>query len=393
MKALHFGAGNIGRGFIGEKLVESGFDLTFSDINEDLVESINFHHKYTIKIIQSDKFQEKIISGIKAINSKNLSVLIPLLSEVNLITTAVGSHVLECIAENIAESVICRVKNRVKNILYIIACENMTRGTSVLKKYVLRFLPVQYHSYLHQYVNFIDSVVDRIIPSMSNVNMESSLLVLVEEFYEWIVDSTQIKGVFPNIIGLKFSNNLISFIERKLFTLNTAHSVTAYLGLFFGYKTVYNAISDNKIRNIVLNAMKESGQVLIKRYNFNHVLHDQYIHTILNRFSNFYLSDNLKRIARFPLKKLNRNERLFKPILGNIEYNFLYKNLSIGVASVLHYCDDQDIESHHIQNLIKKIGLINALIKISGINMNYKLVLSIVEEYYNLIHYKFLNKN
>ena len=41
MKAVHFGAGNIGPGFVGLLLHEGGYELVFSDVSAPLVEAIN----------------------------------------------------------------------------------------------------------------------------------------------------------------------------------------------------------------------------------------------------------------------------------------------------------------------------------------------------------------
>ena len=44
MKVLHFGAGNIGRGFIGKLLSESGFEVIFVDVNQPVIDLINKAH-------------------------------------------------------------------------------------------------------------------------------------------------------------------------------------------------------------------------------------------------------------------------------------------------------------------------------------------------------------
>ena len=52
MKAVHFGAGNIGRGFIGELLYESGFSTTFVDVVKATVDYINETNSYEMYIIE-----------------------------------------------------------------------------------------------------------------------------------------------------------------------------------------------------------------------------------------------------------------------------------------------------------------------------------------------------
>jgi mannitol-1-phosphate 5-dehydrogenase len=62
------------------------------------------------------------------------------------------------------------------------------------------------------------------------------------------------------------TDNLMAFVERKLFTLNTGHIVTAYLGKLRGYRTIREAIEDPLIRSKVRRAMEESGAVLVQRW-------------------------------------------------------------------------------------------------------------------------------
>ena len=47
-KAIQFGAGNIGRGFIGGLLSEAGYHVVFADVNQEIVDKINEDKKYTI---------------------------------------------------------------------------------------------------------------------------------------------------------------------------------------------------------------------------------------------------------------------------------------------------------------------------------------------------------
>ncbi len=130
-------------------------------------------------------------------------------------------------------------------------------------------------------VGFVDSAVDRIVPP-AEPNPADPLEVTVEEFSEWIVDQTQFKGDIPNIKGMELTDNLMAFVERKLFTLNTGHLICAYLGKQAGVKWIKEAIAIEEIKAQVKATMEESGAVLIKRYGFDPQAHSAYIEKSLN---------------------------------------------------------------------------------------------------------------
>ncbi|MCU4137235.1 mannitol-1-phosphate 5-dehydrogenase [Buchnera aphidicola (Sitobion miscanthi)] len=381
MQALHFGAGNIGRGFVGKTLSQSGFNVIFSDVNQEIVDAINRNKEYSVQIISATTKNIVDVKRVSAINS-NDSNIIKIISIVDLITTAVGPRVLDKIALVIMRGIKLKIKNKSIKPLNIIACENKIQASSFLKQEVLKKLPIKYHDYLNEYIGFIDCSIDTIIPL---VNKKDYLFLVAEDFKEWIVNASQFKGRIPKIIDMKLSNNLNAFVERKLFTLNTGHAIAAYLGLIKKYKTIQEAISDEKIGFIVRSAMEESGSVLIKRYKFNKNDHLSYIKKIFSRFKNPFLSDNLERIARNPLQKLGKEERLIKPLLGTIKYQLPYSNLVKGIASAFFYQNLNDLESIQIASLIKKQGLKKTLIKICNLCENSEEVNSIILEYNSIL--------
>ena len=381
MKALHFGAGNIGRGFIGKLLAESEAELTFADANAELVDQLNHSQQYKVHVVGS-QHQIDVVSRIVAVNA-NSGEVIDRIRQADLITTAVGPMILDKIAATLASGLQLRFDDGNLTPLNIIACENMVRGTSHLKSAVLARLPEAYHERLEQCVGFVDSAVDRIVPPAAAAN-DDPLEVTVESFSEWIVDQTQFKGQVPAVTGMELTGNLIAFVERKLFTLNTGHCITAYLGALAGYSTIREAIADVVIQEKVRRAMQQSGEVLVRRYGFDRQLHHAYIEKILGRFANPYLVDEIDRVGRQPLRKLGADDRLIKPLLGTLEYGLEHDALLEGIAAALCYRNETDPQAVELQQMIQNEGVASTLVRVTGLGLYEPQILQIVRLYQDM---------
>lgn len=356
-KAIHFGAGNIGRGFIGQHLHESGYEITFVDVNDQLVQDINTLGKYHIQIV-GDQPQTLEVTGVKAINSNtHLEDLLNAFIDADIVTTAIGPSILKFIAPNIAKGLERRLTKTTKP-LNIVACENMVGGSTVLKNFVYQSLPEDLKAKVDEYIGFPDAAVDRIVPVQHN---EEKLLVQVEPYSEWDVDATKWKGEKQEINGMTYVDNLSAYIERKLFTVNTGHASIAYTAYQKGIKNIYDAMQDDEVVALARKVWHETGTLLIEKYGFDKDVHQKYIETTESRFRNPHLSDAVTRVGRGPKRKLGAKDRLVSPATQLIERGHKPEALAKVIAEALHFDYDGDKEAVEVQNYIKENGIEKAI--------------------------------
>lgn len=361
-KAIQFGAGNIGRGFIGYLLNKAGYNLIFADVFDNVLDEINSEKQYNIyvKDVNSETIEVKGVSGV---NSKS-DQIIDEIADASIITTAIGPLNLKYVGPTIAKGIVRRIEHSSEDFLNIIACENAVFASSQLKEYVYENLTEDEKSYADKFVGFPNCAVDRIIPPSTN---PKPLDVTVESFYEWIVEKSAFKGELPQIEGMTLSDNLLAFIERKLFTLNTGHATIAYIGNLKGYKTIDEAIGDKEIEEITRSTMQESGEALIKKFAFNKDEHFAYIEKILKRFTNPHLRDELVRVGREPIRKLSANERFIKPLNTALEYDLPVNYLINAIGASLHFESEHDKQSIELQEKIKEAGVKDTVKEITQI--------------------------
>ena len=361
-RAIQFGAGNIGRGFIGAVLSEAGYHVVFADVNMEVIDRINKDGAYTVHIMDVES-RDVRISNISGVDSGGGEIVDEIV-RAEIITTAVGLRILPFIAPAIAKGIAARRAAGVGEPLNVIACENGIRATSQLREEVYKHLSTEEAAWCDAHVGFADCSVDRIVPP---VRSENPIDVVVENFYEWNVEEKSFVGGAPHIKGMNLADNLLAYIERKLFTLNTGHAITAYLGRMKGLATIDESIADPAIFAIVKEAMQQSGQALVEKFGFDRDAHFKYIDKIIGRFKNPYLKDDVTRVGREPLRKLSSTDRLGKPMMTAREYGLPCDKLLLGIGAALHYNNPEDPQSVKMQELIAAKGLRQAVSEITSI--------------------------
>lgn len=377
MKAVHFGAGNIGRGFIGYLLYKSGYNITFVDIFDKVVDDINKYKKYTVITLSTSPNKERV-ENVKAVNLKDSNSLEKEVLEADLITTSLGLNNLKSTGE-LLRGFLKKRSEVSKKPLDIIACENALFATDVLKKAIFDEADEKFKEYLENSVGFPNCAVDRIVPNV-NIEKEVPIDVAVEDFYEWDIEKNKIK-VNNNIKGAEYVEKLDPYLERKLFLLNGAHATIAYLGYLKKYKFIHEAIKDEEIKKIIIGFHKEAVQALSIKHKIDINILKEYSNKLLKRFENKYLKDDVTRVGRDPVRKLSSNDRLITPLKLCHDLKIDFDDILYGVAAGYLFDYKDDKKAQEIQRIIKNDGISKAISDISQIKEREYLNNMIVDKY------------
>lgn len=372
-KAIHFGAGNIGRGFIGALFSESGYHVTFVDVADQVINKLNEEKGYQVKLAQSQE-ETIAITNVSGINNRtHENDVIEAIQQATYLTTAIGPNILPLIAPLIARGLAKRI-TATEDKLYVIACENQIGATDILKQHILDNLDEETKTQLEEKICFFNSAVDRIVP----IQNQDSLDVLVEPYYEWVVETTE---DIPPVTGMTIVKDLAPFIERKLFTVNTGHAVIAYLGYLAGKTTIDETLGDEEIVREVRATLKETGAYLIKQYKLDEAEHLAYIDKNIERFKNAYLNDGVTRVGRAPIRKLGSEDRLIRPATQAQKAGLPYTHLANAVAAALLFDYPEDEEAVEIQEMIREHGLAETLQKFSGLAEDSDVTKEVIRRY------------
>lgn len=353
-KAVHFGAGNIGRGFVAEFLHKSGYEVVFVDVMDSVIEQLQQTKSYEVIQVGAEGESTSEITNYRAINSKTHEEdVIKEISTADVVTCSVGPNILKFIASVIAQGIDARSND--KTPLAVIACENAIGATTTLANHIKseKHTPQQRLEDHHERARYANSAIDRIVPAQ---DPNAGLNVKLEKFYEWVVEEAPFDDhEKPSIAGIKWVRDLTPYIERKLFTVNTGHAAAAYHGYNKKARTVYDALQDKTILSHVLAALEETSALIVSKHVIDPKEQKEYVEKIITRISNPHLEDAVERVGRAPLRKLSRRERFIGPASELAEQGKSYKALLEAAEMAFGFQDvEDDEESKELTKIMKE---------------------------------------
>ena len=348
MKAVHFGAGNIGRGFIGLLLHDAGYEVVFADVNAELIGALAAADRYTVHEV-GEGARDRVVDRFRAVDSQtDAAALAAELADADVLTTAVGPNILKFIAPHVLRALRDRSPDAAP--LAVMACENAIDATSLLRDETAKLAEPDEWAGLARRAVFANTAVDRIVPGQPG---ETGLDVTVETFSEWAIERPPFGDAPPPIPGAHFVDRLAPYIERKLFTVNTGHASTAYFGFLAGHERIADALADEAVAARVERVLAETSALIVAKHGFTEAEQAEYRTTILGRFRNVALPDTVERVGRQPLRKLGRRERFIGPAAELAERGLPFDGLLDAVEAALGFDVAADPESVELQRRLR----------------------------------------
>jgi mannitol-1-phosphate 5-dehydrogenase len=367
-KIVAYGAGNIGRGFVGQLFHESGYEVVFIDVNKKVVDKLNDDRKYPIKIISSEEIREIVIDDVRAVDGTDAAAVAGEISGADIMATAVGVNVLPRIIGPILMGLRKRWSDGNYSPLNIIICENLIDSSKYMKELFLKELHRDEVQKFNDTVGLVEASIGRMVPVMTEQMQEGNILrVWVEEYCMFPVDRDGFIGKIPDIKNLVPYSPFSYYIQRKLFIHNLGHAIVAYLGYISGYEYVWQGIGDRIIRRIAESAMIESAQAISKEHGIPLEVITDHVGDLVARFGNARLGDTVKRVGGDPLRKLSYNDRLIGAARLCLKHGISPVFICFGAWAALRFDPSEDVSAMRLQKLLAENKTEDVLMEVCGI--------------------------
>jgi len=329
--AVIIGAGNIGRGFIGQLFSEAGWEVCCLDVAKPVVDALNEAGEYPLDIVSNTGTVRKIISPVRAVDGNDREAAAKVTADADVCVTCVGAKAIKYIIPNLAAGVKLRISEG-RGPLNLLICENLMDADAYIRSLLEPVLTAEELSS----VGLVETSVGRMVPVPDKTLTEREpLLVRAESYGVLPFDRDAWLGELPDVPGLLPMSPFRFVVERKLYVHNMGHAICAYLGTLCGYSSIAGAISDPGIRIAVREAMISSVRALSKRYGQDLDALLEHGADLIRRFGNRALGDTCARVGNDVPRKLAKSDRLTGAALSVLQTGERPVWMSLGAAAAL----------------------------------------------------------
>ena len=355
--AVMYGAGNIGRGFIGKVFADSGYEVCFLDIMQEIIDEMNARGEYNVRIVSNARTEEAVVKPVRAVNSLTEQAIDEIVN-CDIMATAVGVNVLPKIAPVIARGVAARMV-RSGRPLDVILCENQLGADELMRGWINERLTDEQRAWADENLGLVEASIGRMVPPLTpEMRAQDKLLICVEPYCELPVDRDAFKGEIPDLAGLIPYTPFEFYIKRKLFLHNGGHALCAYLGYEKGYEYIWQAIADPEIYAAAKASMMTSAAALVRKFGEGVRENvESNVEDLLFRFQNKALKDTVARVGADPVRKLRRNDRIVGAALFAIEQGVDPAPIVKGIAAALRFDQPGDPTAPELQKALSQQGV------------------------------------
>lgn len=381
-QAIMYGAGNIGRGFIGQLFSLSGYEVSFIDVNMAVIDRLNAEREYPVYVTRGDSYERQPVKHVKGIDGKDVEAIAEAIASADLMATAVGVNILKFIAAPFAAGVKRRREKGVTAPLNVIICENMIGADHYFASLVKENLSEEECVYFEAHFAFVEPSIGRMVPATPAAIAEKEpLAVCVEPYAELPVDKNAFKGEIPAVVNMVPFAPFDFYIRRKLFLHNMSHALTSYFGALKGYTYIWEAAGDPEIKLLALRALTESSRALSAAYGVDLGTLIDFSEDLIERFENKLLGDTVERVGKDTARKLSAQDRFVGAAKLCIQQGICPKTICAGLAAGLFFAPESDASSLSVAEKVRDLGLKAALGEVCGIEEESPLVPMIAAVY------------
>lgn len=338
-KLVLFGAGKIGRSFIGQLFSSGGYEVVFIDVFKPVIDELNLRRGYNI-FIKGEVESVIHIQNVRGVFANDEEKVIEEISTAEILGISVGLNGIKSTIPLIANGLIKRFKIYSALPLDIIIAENIRNAATFMRNELLKYLPEDYP--IQDRVGLIETSIGKMVPIMLTRDMEADILqVFAEPYNTLILDKQAFKNQIPKIEGLAPKENMKAWVDRKLFIHNLGHSAAAYLGYLYSPTStyLYEVLADKMLRKTVRDTMLQAADILLKKYPEEFTIESltDHIDDLLKRFQNKALGDTLFRVGCDLQRKLGAEDRLAGAIHLARELRLPYDLILNTLVCALHF--------------------------------------------------------